>query len=296
MKKSLLLIVMCAVMLLCSCSSKDYQEVANRFEKTKAFSLTAKNELSITENGETTQTTTALSLKKKQQDKKSCYQAIVTEDGEESVYYFQDGTAYCEAMGQKYRFTLQESEYLDNLCYAAPLLVSLTQGEKQDGTRVYSTELPAADYADTLLALNPRLSQIGKDSVSFSDFTYTASVKGKKIVSYSYAFTAVSRNEEGIETEYRNVLTVTVDSYKSDFTLPKDPEEYPLNESYKDYGLSQDEYNEQVLYVIFESLYNEDGTKSEHYEDYYQQFEELYGEEFMKQITKVADLYRGADD
>ena len=48
-----------------------------------------------------------------------------------------------------------------------------------------------------------------------------------------------------------------------------------------------------MILVILQALYNEDGTKSEYYDEYYEDFKNTYGEEFMQYLTEVADMFRG---
>lgn len=263
--------------------SAGYNDARDAFLAKDEFTLTAKNTMNVTADGLTTVTEYTAKI-----TKADGMYFIVENDGTSDVtYYFKDGKTYVAGEQGKFFWEDTEEGFMAMFCYAEPLDVTL---ERKD-VGSYAGKPDGAEHIETLLALNPSFASIDPAAVSVDSFEYTASVSGEHLVGYTYDYAFTTNDADAGEVKATNVLSVSVGKEAGDIVFPEDTSDY--EESAKDLadaGLSQEAFNEQMLYVIFETLYNPDGSKVEDYDNYYQQFVEDFGEETMEKLAQVAEL------
>ncbi len=282
MKKRTIALILTALML-CSCGKGDYRSATQALDQSDSYTVSAESEIHLSApDTQTREIQESLSFTRRSMG----YAAVVTKGEQVTRYYYQGGKIYTDSQEGKYVITGEYSEFLSGFGYAPPLDADLKDAEQKDGGWVYTATLSGDDYAQQLLALSTEFERM--ESVKFGDLTYTATVSGDRLTAYSYevSFTAGDGTEGGV------TFRATVGERAESVDFPSDEDGYISMDGMEDIGIGDDAFTEQVLYVIFESLYNPDGSKTENFDAYYRQFAEMYGEEFMQQIVEAADLFR----
>lgn len=274
---------LCVANFLLPAMSAGYNDARDAFLAKDEFTLTAKNTMNVTAGGETTVTEYTARI-----TKADGMYFIVENDGTADVtYYFKDGKTYVAGDEGKFFWEDTEEAFMGMFCYAPPLDVTL----ERKGEGEYAGKPDGAEHIKTLLALNPSFSTIDHAAARVDSFEYSATASGEYLESYTYDYAFTVNDADAGEVKVTNVLAVSVEKSAGDISFPEDTSDYEESaRDLADAGLSQEAFNEQMLYVIFETLYNPDGSKVENYDEYYQQFVEDFGEETMAKLAQVAEL------
>ncbi|MCI8589304.1 MAG: hypothetical protein HFE77_01100 [Clostridiales bacterium] len=290
MMKRIGLLCLLLVLFLCSCKAPTYEKILQKWEKADKMHLSLTHERTLTfddadKEPETEQTTAKLKMKK--EDGKTLYQYIETD---KTPVYFTDGYEYRQMMDIKYRNQISEEDFLKELPFLNPLKAEEALVETLENSQ-FTVTLKTDWALDMIKTYNADFA----DSMTDGDMSYTVKTEKKRIKSYTYEFTLYGSDEtEGAYT-LKDIYTVKAEPTDASFSLPRDLSSYTdSNIDLKGYeNQSEEEWQRQVLHVILEALYNPDGSKTENFDKYYEDFKEMYGEELMEIVTDAADMFRG---
>ncbi len=271
--KKIIFAIFCAfsVFAVCSCGrAVSYSDARGDFISSGTFSLSCSSSMTakMADGGDdmTSSTVTGLSLCA------DVYRAVT----DDATYYYKDGKTYSSTSEGKMCWTSTFEEFIAQFDFLLPLE---TVNDKSSD----SLTLNGADYASLLLGATENLSWADAETSNFGDFTYSFECDGKGLRSYGYDYSVSVKNDGEPYADVHQVIKVEIDSDAKGFDAP-DLSGYT--------EVDEGAFTEQVLYVIFEALYDEDGNKREDYDDRYAEFVEIYGEDTMRRLTEVADMFR----
>jgi len=287
--KRICTLLLISALFLCACSAPSYKSMLQKWNKADRYylSLTHQKNLSFDDEQKETMTEeTSAKLQMKKEKEKSLYQYIETD---KTPVYFADGYEYRELMDVKYRNQISEEDFLQELPFIKPL-----EADKALTEKIENSQMSVTIETDWALDMMKKYNADFADTITGGSMRYTAKIEKKRIKSYTYEFTLSGHHEEQGDYTLTDIYTVKAEPTVPSFSMPNDLSAYTEGLNLKDYeDQSQEEWQRQILFVILEALYHSDGTKTENFDKYYEDFKQMYGEEFMKKVTEAADLFRG---
>ncbi|MCI8331299.1 MAG: hypothetical protein HFE78_00510 [Clostridiales bacterium] len=286
--KRICVLLLISALFLCACSAPTYETILQKWDKQDRFylTLTHKKEVVFADEGQEPMTAElSAKLQMKKDDGRALYQYIETDS---APVYFADGYEYRELMDVKYRNPISEEDFLQDLSFVKPLPAEQALTEK-----IEEAQLAVTLENDWALALMKDCNPDFADTITDGSLHYTAKIEKKRIKSYTYEFTLHGQDEEMGDYTITDIYTVRAEPTVPSFSLPNDLSSY-AEMNLKEYeDQSEEEWQRQILFVMLEALYNPDGSKAENFDQYYEEFKEMYGEEYMKLVTEAADMFRG---
>lgn len=289
-------LILLAGLLLCGCAAHSYESAYQKWSRASGYTLTLTRRLSVDydeEGKENEEQTSEETLLMKKEGKNKVYQYSAGEKAD--AVYYTDGYEYRELMGLKYKNEIGEDSFLQDLGFLPPASDAQAQAADKDGGRVFETDLDLTTGAELLKTVHAESAALLEDEQTrLSEAHYRAETAKGKISAYNYRFILRADGAEQGAYTLTVELEIKADFKKPSFSLPGDLASYNSDLNLKEYeDLSEQEWQKQMILVILQALYNEDGTKSEYYDEYYEDFKNTYGEEFMQYLTEVADMFRG---
>ena len=286
--KRLTALLLAGVLLLCACGKgkNDYNRAYTAAKETKTYTVAVDNVMTVESDG---QTDTYKETVRYAQGN-GILSAKRTADDGYYEYYYKDGSIYyVSADVGSYVWEAESEEFYAEFCYAAPLDVELKDGEEKDGAVTYTAELNGNDYKDALLAVNPYIADFNISEADFTRFIYTAEVEDGKLVSYTYDFALNAKSGDESAT-ITNVMTVTYESTPDDVVMPSGYESF-MQSTGNITDLSEEAFTQEVMLIIVEALYNDDGTRKDDFDETYAEFVGMYGEDVMSTFIEGIEEY-----
>lgn len=275
--KRILSVVLASLLLLCSCSAaKKYEKAYTAATERKEFTVKVENTLTVKgEDG--SEETYKENVRYTQSGGALCAKV----DGEDGYieYYYKDGSVYSLSEAGEFSWSSTSDEFFSEFCYGKPLDHSFEKGEKDGDALVFRAELDGNEHKDRLLGLNPAFEDFKISEASVTAFTYSVSVKDGAIKDYIFDFTVEASSGEEKAT-LTNVMKVTYEDKADTVTMPEGYVGFEvINGNILD--ISEEEFTREVMLIILEALYNDDGTRKDDFDATYAEFAAMYGEETM---------------
>ena len=201
-----------------------------------------------------------------------------------SIYYYKDGNIYSSTADGDIYYEAEIDEFLSLFDFMRPLPPEYIEGNLSEGD-LFFTDSP--DFEDKLLAISQNLSWADPSTSEFGAIEYSFKTNSSGFDFYSIDFDVTVYDGGEKYADVHENLKVSFADKVEKFDMPD-----LSGFAYADMDEVNDRIREEVLYVIFEALYDEDGNKRENYDETYAEFVEMYGEEEMRKIAEVADMFR----